>query len=378
MSERYDVIIVGGGIQGCAAALFLARSGRRVIVLEKDHTGRHASGVNSGGVRTLGRHFDELPLAIEARRYWQNIAALVGDDCGFRAVGNVRVAENEADLARLAKRSAAIAALGIDHREELIDRARLRQLAPAVAPHCVGGVYVAGDGHAQPYRTMRALHRAAAAAGAEIREQVEVVGAERRGGCWHIRTREHALEAPLVANCAGAWGDRIARLLGDDIALEPNGSMQFITQRLPPFVRPVVGSASRSFSLKQFDNGTVLFGGGHRAPVDRDANRSELDFGAMGKAAAAATALFPVLRGAQIVRVWSGIEGFTEDRLPAIGHGAEQGVFHAFGFSGHGFQLGPAVGALIAEVLTTGMPTVPLHAFTPARLHHSMRSRHAA
>lgn len=378
MTPSYDVIVIGGGLQGCAAALFLARKGRRVVVLEKDHTGRHASGVNSGGVRTLGRHLEELPLSIAARCYWQNMPALVGDDCGFRTTGNVRAAETEADLAKLEQRSSTIATLGIDHREELIDRARLRQLVPALASHCVGGVYVALDGHAQPYLTMRAFHRAAAAAGAEIFEQSEVTGAEYARGNWHVRTRELTVKAPLVVNSSGAWGDRIARTLGDEIPLEPNGSMQFITQRMPRFVSPVVGSASRSFSLKQFDNGTVLFGGGHRAPVHRDSNRADLDSAAMAKAAIAAKTLFPVLQGAQIVRVWSGIEGFTADRLPVIGHGSQPGVFHAFGFSGHGFQLGPAVGALIADVLVAGTSSIPFAAFSPERLTHLTKARHAA
>lgn len=378
MTHSFDAIVVGGGIQGCATALFLARKGRRVLVLEKDHAGRHASGVNSGGVRTLGRHLTELPLAIAARRYWQNLRTLVGDDCGFRAVGNVRVAENAEDFVKLLARCEAIRALGLDHREEPVDAPALRQLVPAVADHCVGGVHVAGDGYAEPYRTTRAFQRAAIDGGARIQETAEVMHVDRAPGVWRVRTLTDTFVAPYVVNCAGAWGDKLAHLLGDDIALSPNGSMQFITQRLPRFVMPVVGSASRAFSLKQFENGTVLFGGGHRAPVVRDANRCDVDVRGIGKAAAAAATLFPVLRSAQIVRVWSGIEGFTEDRLPVIGPGREEGVFHAFGFSGHGFQLGPAVGALIAEALTTGSTPVSIEAFSPARLQHSMRTRHAA
>jgi sarcosine oxidase, subunit beta len=378
MTRTHDAIVIGGGIHGCSAALFLARKGRRVVVLEKDHAARHASGVNSGGVRTLGRHLAELPLAVEARRCWQNLRALVGDDGGFRAVGNVRVAENAADFEKLLARCKAIEALGIDHREEVLDADALRRLVPAVAPHCVGGVQVAADGYAEPYRTSRAFCHAAAEAGAEIREGMEVLGADRAAGTWRVQTRAATFVAPNVVNCAGAWGDRIAQLLGDTIPLMPNGSMQFITQRLPRFVTPVVGSASRAFSLKQFENGTVLFGGGHRAPVVRDANRCDVDVHAIAKAATTAAALFPVLRDANIVRVWSGIEGFTQDGLPVIGHGREEGIFHAFGFSGHGFQLGPAVGALIAEALTSGATPVSIEAFAPARLQHSMRERHAA
>jgi sarcosine oxidase subunit beta len=290
----------------------------------------------------------------------------------------VRVAENDGDFAKLLARCDAIAALGIDHREELLDAERLRRLVPAIAPHCVGGVHVAADGYAEPYRTTRAFHRAAVSAGAEIREGAEVMHADRVAGLWRVRTRADSVAAPSVVNCAGAWGDKIARLFGDAIPLAPNGSMQFITQRLPSFVAPVVGSASRAFSLKQFENGTVLFGGGHRAPVFPDANRCEVDVHAIAKAAAAAAALFPTLRNAHIVRVWSGIEGFTEDRLPVIGHGTEEGVFHAFGFSGHGFQLGPAVGALIADVLTTGSAPVSIEAYSPGRLQHSIGERHAA
>ncbi|HEV7390873.1 MAG TPA: FAD-binding oxidoreductase, partial [Burkholderiales bacterium] len=215
-------------------------------------------------------------------------------------------------------------------------------------------------------------------AGAEVHEGCEVIGAEHAFAQWRIATSGGTFCAPSVANCSGAWGDKVAQFLGDTISLAPNGSMQFITERLPMFVKPVVGSASRPFSLKQFENGTVLFGGGHRAPVFRDINRCELNSGGIAKAALSAAMLFPMLGSAHIVRVWSGIEGFTEDRLPVIGHGQHEGVFHAFGFSGHGFQLGPAVGALIADVLTTGSTPVSIEAFSPARLQTFTRDLNAA
>jgi sarcosine oxidase subunit beta len=64
--SRPDVIVIGGGLHGCSAALHLARRGARVTVIEKDHVGRHASGVNAGGVRRLGRHLAEVPLAVAA------------------------------------------------------------------------------------------------------------------------------------------------------------------------------------------------------------------------------------------------------------------------------------------------------------------------
>ena len=93
-----DVIVVGGGLHGCSAALHLARRGVSVIVLEKDHVARHASGVNAGGVRRLGRDPAEVPISAAASEYWQNIEALVDDDCGYRQSRQIKVAENTDDL----------------------------------------------------------------------------------------------------------------------------------------------------------------------------------------------------------------------------------------------------------------------------------------
>ncbi|MBV8654126.1 MAG: FAD-binding oxidoreductase, partial [Alphaproteobacteria bacterium] len=147
MTRTADVLVLGGGLHGCSAALHLARRGAKVTVLEKDHVGRHASGVNAGGVRRLGRHPAEIPLSVAALELWHRIGDLVDDDCGFEHHGQVKVAETEVELAQLARRVAEVQALGFGH-EELIGRAELRRLVPAIADHCVGAIVSRDDGAA--------------------------------------------------------------------------------------------------------------------------------------------------------------------------------------------------------------------------------------
>lgn len=92
-AESFDVAVVGGGLHGLSAALHLARVGRRVVVIERRWTGRHASGATAAGVRTLNRDLAEVPISLEAMAMWHRIEEIVGDDCGFQAQGQLNVAE---------------------------------------------------------------------------------------------------------------------------------------------------------------------------------------------------------------------------------------------------------------------------------------------
>jgi len=223
-----DVIVIGGGLHGCSAALHLALRGQKVIVLERTAVGRHASGVNAGGVRTLGRDIAEVPLAVAGMELWRSIMQLVGDDCGFQAHGQIKVAETQAEMRQLEARHDELRALGYDH-EVLIDATELRRCAPGIASHCVGALMVADDGAADPYRTTTMFRRKAEALGVVFHEREGVTALERQGSIWRVITPGRNFEAPVIVNAAGAWADIIAAMVGDNAPLTTRCSMMIVT-----------------------------------------------------------------------------------------------------------------------------------------------------
>lgn len=363
-----DVLVIGGGLHGLSAALHLARRGRRVRVLEKEVAGAHASGFSAGGVRTLGRHPAEVPLALAALDLWHGIAALVGEDCGFQATGQIKVAEDAAELAVLERRVAAMRAQGHAH-EELIGPEALRRWLPALAPHCVGGILCRRDGFAEPYRTTLAFRRAALALGAEVVEGARVTALERRGGLWHLRCADGARHAaPVLVNAAGAWAGRVARAAGEDIPLGFNAFMMMLTAPMAPFVAPVVGATGRPISFKQSASGQVMIGGGHKGVADLSTGRVTLDVERLAFSARTALELFPILAETRMVHAWAGIEGVLPDDIPVIGRSAvAEGLVHAFGFCGHGFAIAPLIGGIVADLALSGGTSHPIAAFAPDR-----------
>lgn len=367
-----DTVIIGGGIHGCSAALHLALRGLSVILLEKDHCGRHASGVNAGGVRRLGRALPEVPLSVASMEMWHRIADLVEDDCGFESHGQIKIAENDADLAKLQSRAELLNAHGFTH-EEIIDQSELREVVPAVAPHCVGALISRADGAALPFQTVQAFRRKAESLGVQIREGARAVGLRRNAGRWEITMEDGSkIQSAHVVNAAGAWAGHLAAAVGEPVPLKPIAPMLMITERINPFLAPVVGATSRPLSFKQYGNGTVLIGGGYRGRAIPEENRTELNYAGLCQNARTATDLFPIMRNVRINRVWAGIEALMPDEIPVVGpSGTEEGLWHAFGFSAHGFQLGPVVGSLIASLIATGHTNLPIAPFSITRFHTS-------
>jgi len=242
-------------------------------------------------------------------------------------------------------------------------------LLPAVSEHAVGGLVSRDNGFARPYRTSLAFRRAAEAAGAVVREGAAVTGLERRGDAWRVRCADGSEQgAPVLVNTAGAWGGRLARAVGEEIPLRFSALMMIYTSALPHFVDPVVGLATRALSFKQAPSGHVMIGGGHKGLADLDTGKVTLDVERLAYSAATAMSLFPILREAKLVHAWAGIEGMLPDDIPVIGLSrAVPALVHAFGFCGHGFELGPIMGGIVAQLALDGATNWPIAAFAPDR-----------
>lgn len=363
-----DAVIIGAGIHGCSAALHLARAGIKAIVLEQAYPGRHASGVNAGGVRRLGRDFAEIPLSLRSMELWHDIQSLVDDDCGFVSSGQLKVAETDEELVQLKRRVDELNRRGFVH-ERIIHFDTLRELLPNASAHCRGAIYCAGDGHANPFKTVTAFYRAAQKAGAQFYFGNPVTDINRNAAIWTIKAGGQAFQAPVLVNAAGAWGSQVAEKLGDNLPIKPTALMLMISERMPPFCKPVVGATGRTLSFKQFANGTVLIGGGHKGQVDFENQQAHIDIKQLAINAQTAQGIFPIMKKARIIRCWAGIEGFTPDGLPVIDKSTSDDAYHLFGFSAHGFQLGPVTGEIIRDLILSGESKMPIGSFSVNRFH---------
>jgi len=245
---------------------------------------------------------------------------------------------------------------------------KLRGLVPAASDHCIGALYCQGDGFAEPYLTSFAFRGKAASLGAQIYENTPVTAIERSQSLWHVRTGSSRFEAPILVNCAGAWGSRIASWVGDNVPLTPTPLMMMVTARVQSFLRPVVGLAGRKLSFKQMPSGTVVIGGGYISKLNMEREKTIIDFTQLKISAQTVRDVFPLMKHVPIVRSWAGIEGVLPDQIPVIGpsRNAPQ-AFHAFGFSGHGFQLSPIIGQILSELIIQGRSSLPIEAFRVGR-----------
>lgn len=368
-----DVAIIGGGLMGCSAAFFLAQRGLSVVLIETDKVGRQASGTNFGNVRRQGRPIFQLPLANRASRIWRQANELLGADVEYLQSGHIRVCfrDRPENVGAMEDYAAKAGEEGLDL--ELLSGNILRERFPFLGADVLAGSYSAMDGHANPRLAAPAFARAAAKLGVKVVEDTQIVHAAKIGEDFVLEAADgRRFRAPTLLVTAGAWAGKIVAQFDEPLKLTPRAPTMSVTEPVPYSILPAVGVMTpveeETVYFRQVARGNVILGGSTRAPSYPDDYRAWVmpqntltQFHHLRR-------LAPALAKLQVIRVWTGIEGYTDDSLPVMGpSGKVPGLFYAFGFSGSGFQIGPGVGETMAELIATGTTDIPIDAYSIGR-----------
>lgn len=372
MDERAsDVIVVGGGIMGTSAAFFCRQRGLSVTLLERGLVGQQASGVNFGNVRRQGRPLLQLPLANRARGIWGRMQELVGEDCEFLPAGHLRICYRAEQAALFESYARDAAELGL--ALEVLGKQAVHERFPYLGPEAIAGSYGPEDGHANPRLVSPAFARAARRLGAQVREKTQVLSITKSGEDFEVDTAQAGrFRAPMVLLTAGAWAGKFSASLGEPVPLVFRGPQMGVTEPATYTIAPSLGISTpiveEGVYVRQIPRGNVIFGGGHRGPADPVTSRAAVLPANTLAQFAQLRRLVPALASLAIIRVWSGVESYLPDDLPIMGASARvPGLYYAFGFCGEGFQIGPGVGDVMAELMQRGASSTPIEPFSMAR-----------
>jgi len=356
-----DVVVVGGGVVGASAAFHLARRGWRVRVLERAGTpGEGSTGRATGGFRAQFATEVNVRLSLLARAQLRAFRDVTGVDPGYAPVGYLWLARTPEVLAQLRAARAVQHAAGLAEAAEL-DRDAIRAVNPAVRTDDVlAAAWCPTDGYVRPLDLLRGFTDAARRLGAAFSYGTEAVAVERAGEGGSVSavvTSRGRLACGAVVNAAGAWAGPVGALAGVRVPVTPlrrQVAMTVPTDALPPDA-PMTIVADDGFHLRPRE-GRVLYA--WPTPGDpADPWSTAVEPAWVAEAARRAAARVPVLRDVPVdpARCWAGLYEASPDKLAILGAAPGcPGLWLVNGSSGHGVMHSPALGLLLAELMTDG------------------------
>lgn len=367
MDKTSDIIIVGGGVIGCAVAYFAAREGLSVTLFERDDVAAHASGAAAGMLAPICESGEDSPLFAFGMRSLAMFPELTAELLSAGGVnpqyvqsGILRVAETAEEAVRLRETGTRHAGHGLEWLD--LDRAQERE--PLLANSLAGALWSPREGHVNSPLLALAFARAAVALGARIERGVPVLGliqdADRILG---VQTSLGQRGSGHVVLCAGVWTRFCAQWIGERLPLEPvRGQILALDAPIPSFRSIVWGDAA--YLVPKLD-GSMVVG----ATVERAGFDCRTTAAGLLQLLSAAPRYVPALAECSLRRTWAGLRPETPDHLPVIG--PFPGIEHLTVASGHyrnGVMLSPATGRLVADwILRTEYPS-DARAFLPQRL----------
>ncbi len=418
-----DLVVIGGGVIGIATALFARRNGMHVVLVEKGRIAAEQSSRNWGWVRAQGRDPAELPIAMEARGLWRELAAQSGEDIGLAETGVLYLAGNDRDMENYQAWTRIAAAHGLDTR--LLSGAEIASIQPTATRRWPGALWTPSDMRAEPWIAVPALARLAARQGVTIREQCAARGLDiETGRVAGVVTEAGRVRAPAVVLAGGAWSSLFLRRHGVSIPQLSVRSTVVRAEAAAPFPGQAVDDALAW--RPRADGGlTLALGSAHDFFIGPEAFRQFLTWLPLARSTFANTRFrlaspagwpdawtqrrqwnddgpspfetmrvldpapnpafveriarlfaerFPAAGTPAITHAWAGLIDSMPDVVPVV-DAVETlpGLVVATGMSGHGFGIGPAFGRIVADLVAGRSPGHDLTRFRLSRFSDGSR-----
>lgn len=371
LKPRYDVVIVGGGVNGLSLAFHLAEYHgiRDVAVLERSYVGSGGSGRNTQVVRATYNTTETVPLYATALDRYRTLSQELDFNILFSTQGNLDLCHSQ-DTLQVEREKVLI------HRQygvqtELLTPEQVLEVCPYVDLTAGGELPVIGASYHPPGAFARhdsvvwGYASAADRRGVEIHQGVEVTGIDVRDGVCHgVRTNLGDVAAGRVVSAVAGWSTVLAQMAGIRLPIETKALQAFVTEAYRPVLWGLVSSMDLYVYTQQTDRGELVVGG-ETLPYTTYSTRSTFDFAA--ETAKRTIQLLPFMAKARLMRQWTGLCDMTPDSSPLLGESEVGNFFLMSGMGTWGFKGAPVFGKTMAEMLATGRVDPLIAPFAPDR-----------
>lgn len=381
LPQTADLVIIGAGVMGVAAALHASAAGLETIVLDRGAINGESSGGNAGslhmqllsfdfGAKTGGRSqalLQTLPLQRDAIALWQEHERQHGTPLGtsfeIALSGGLMLAEEGPQIEFLKAKVEAEREFGIE--VELIDRDAIRALAPAVSDTMIAGAWCPGEGKINPLVATPALASAAKTHGARFLEGVQVLALKQDHDTYQVNTSAGLITAKRLILAAGGWTGALGAMLGVDLPVHGAPLQMIVTETAPALAPCLLAHADRHLTMKQAAAGNIIIGGAWSAGTDETSGRARILRQSLEGNLWVAERVVPSLAGLNMLRSWAAMN-VDIDGAPLIGPlPRHPNVVVVAG--ANGYTLGPLLGQVAAQTIISGVLPTAYQRFSPER-----------
>ena len=358
LKDRYDTVIIGGGVHGLSTAYYLAKRGvRDVAVLDKGYLGGGASARTTAIIRSNYLTPEGIPFFNESVKLYEGLAKELNFNLLFNQMGRLDLGHTDSAVYGLRLRAEFNQVLGVDSR--MVGPKEIKKLVPPMdlregKPFPVlAALYHPPCGVIRHDAVVWGFARAANRMGVELYPFTEVKGIQRTNGrVTGVETSRGFIGANTVVSATAGWSSTIAQMVDLELPLTTHPLQAMVTEPLKPFLDKTISSANLHAYVYQTDRGEVVIGGGVD-PYPSYSQRSTLP--PMEELAAHTLEMFPCLRNVNVLRQWAGLCDMSPDYAPILGPVEWiDGFILSCGWGSWGFKAAPVAGKRIAELIDTG------------------------